>query len=82
MFFTYVGAIIELIMFAMIVCYRVTNIEKQKDRFSSELNKKIKEMSELKMTALQSRMDPHFLYNSLNSINNFVLQNDPEKASE
>jgi LytS/YehU family sensor histidine kinase len=27
-------------------------------------------------------MDPHFLYNSLNSINNFVLQNDIEKASD
>jgi LytS/YehU family sensor histidine kinase len=39
-------------------------------------------MSDLKMTALQSQMDPHFLYNSLNSINNFVLQNDIEKASD
>ncbi|NNC69933.1 MAG: histidine kinase [Flavobacteriaceae bacterium] len=82
MFFTYVGAIIELIMFALIVAFRVTQLENQKDRFSADLNDKIKEMSELKMTALQSRMDPHFLYNSLNSINNFVLQNDVEKASD
>lgn len=82
MFFTYAGAIIELGIFALIVGSRVANLEKEKMQFSEELAKKIQEMSELKMTALQSRMDPHFLYNSLNSINNFVLQNDPEKASD
>ena len=82
MFFTYAGATIELVMFALIVGYRVTHLEKQKDRYSEELAEKTKQMSELRMTALQSRMDPHFLYNSLNSINNFVLQNDAEKASD
>ena len=82
MFFTYLGTTIELIMFALIVGHRVTSIEGSKNAVELELSEKIQEMSELKMTALQSRMDPHFLYNSLNSINNFVLQNDAEKASD
>jgi len=64
------------------VGYRVTDLEIEKKQIASELQEKIEEMADLKMTALQSRMDPHFLYNSLNSINNFVLQNDAEKASD
>ena len=82
MFFTYIGATIELMMFALIVGFRVTRLESQKVQFAEELTQKTEEMADLKMTALQSRMDPHFLYNSLNSINNFVLQNDAEKASD
>ena len=57
-------------------------IEKKKIELEGKLFLQIKEMSELKMTVLQTQMDPHFLYNSLNSINNFVLQNDIEKASD
>ncbi len=82
MFFTYIGTTIELIMFALIVGYRVTDLEIEKQQVMLDLQQKVEEMADLKMTALQSRMDPHFLYNSLNSINNFVLQNDAEKASD
>ncbi|MFT3701672.1 MAG: histidine kinase [Agriterribacter sp.] len=38
--------------------------------------------AELKMQALRAQMNPHFIYNSLGSINLFILQNDQEKASE
>jgi LytS/YehU family sensor histidine kinase len=27
-------------------------------------------------------MNPHFIFNSLNSINNFILKNESEQASE
>jgi len=81
-FFTYMGAIIETTMFAAIIGLQSkVSLRKHKEA-EALLAIKTKEMGDLKMTALQSQMDPHFLYNSLNSINNFVLQNDVEKASD
>lgn len=38
--------------------------------------------SELEMQVLRAQMSPHFIFNSLNSINRFILQNNKEQASE
>ncbi len=38
--------------------------------------------SELEMQALRAQMNPHFIFNSLNAINRFILQNNRAQASE
>jgi LytS/YehU family sensor histidine kinase len=38
--------------------------------------------SELEMEALRSQMNPHFIFNCLNAINHFILNNEAETASD
>jgi hypothetical protein len=48
------------------------------ERTKSEFQQKT---SELEMQALRAQMNPHFIFNSLNSINRFILQNNKLQAS-
>ena len=59
-----------------IINYRQRKIE-NKERAKTELNKKIAEME---MKALRSQMNPHFIFNSMNAIQQYITQNDPFTA--
>ncbi|MEO1434126.1 MAG: histidine kinase [Bacteroidota bacterium] len=40
-----------------------------------------KRLATVEMTALRAQMNPHFLFNSLNSIKGFIIDNDTKEAS-
>jgi sensor histidine kinase YesM len=40
-----------------------------------------KQLNELENKALRSQMNPHFIFNSLNSINSYIIKNKPDEAS-
>ncbi|QEC41142.1 sensor histidine kinase [Pseudobacter ginsenosidimutans] len=53
-------------------------------RIRQEQNKSATQnrINELEQLALRSQMNPHFIFNCLNSIQNFLLQNNFEKTNE
>lgn len=73
-------AIVGLSLLAIIYVwyqYRIQQI-KEKEALKTAFNKQI---AEVEMTALRAQMNPHFLFNCLNSIKLFIMENDTDAAS-
>ena len=56
---------------------RVQQIRRE-EQMKAAFNKKL---AEVEIAALRSQMNPHFLFNCLNSINRFIQRNEPDAAS-
>ena len=87
------GIIILLLLAAIIFRNIILKRRNEKQRLEHELElqrlessktkmKLQQEATELEMQALRAQMNPHFIFNSLNSINRFILQNNRTQASE
>jgi LytS/YehU family sensor histidine kinase len=63
--------------------YRITQLLKEERLLREQEQLKAgfqKKLSEMEMQALRAQMNPHFIFNCLNSINRFILKNEPEAA--
>ena len=67
-----------VIMFAGLI-YALFRYRLDKERKQHEIKQKT---AELEMQVLRAQMNPHFIFNSLNSINLFILENNKRSASE
>jgi tetratricopeptide (TPR) repeat protein len=69
-----------LLLFAL----RANRLQKKLFAKEKELQKKEmeKRMFELEQTALRAQMNPHFIFNSLNSVQRFVINNDAEGVNQ
>ncbi|GAB4040584.1 two-component regulator propeller domain-containing protein [Spirosoma gilvum] len=75
-FRTLIGLLIGGIVVA-VMRWRVATLDERNrlDLQIAELKLKDLQIAELKLKALQSQMNPHFLFNSLNSVQNYLLTN-------
>ncbi|MBN9382308.1 MAG: histidine kinase [Chitinophagaceae bacterium] len=72
----FLGLILAAIAGSVILINRV---RLQRERKESSLREKIMESE---MSALRSQMNPHFIFNTLNSINSYIIENKKDEASD
>jgi hypothetical protein len=64
-----------LVLFFSSILYIFLRIERKK-------NENIKALNEIKQQAINAQMNPHFISNSMNAIQNFILKNDKKEANK
>ncbi|MBD2753583.1 histidine kinase [Spirosoma sp. BT704] len=74
--------IISLVVLLALTGYIARWREKQRTNQQREKSELRERIAASEMKALRSQMNPHFLYNSLNAIRLFVLQNDSDNADK
>lgn len=83
----FIGGFILTTLLAGLIIY-ITRQRLKNQKLLAEKDKEIKEvnfrqqLSELEMKALRAQINPHFLYNCMNSINRMILEKENEMASQ
>ncbi|MEL6654297.1 MAG: histidine kinase, partial [Bacteroidota bacterium] len=73
-----VSSLLAIIMITLFSFRRIRNVKKRE----AEKRYLQKKLTELEQQALGAMMNPHFIFNTLNSIQHFFNQNDPAEANE
>lgn len=73
------AVLISLLLAIFIAFFIYKTTDAKKKRSEASLKQKI---AEVKMQVLRAQMNPHFIFNSLNSIENFMMQNEKWLASD
>jgi LytS/YehU family sensor histidine kinase len=74
--FISLGSVTILLLIWLVVYLRSQSIKKY-ERQRTELSERI---SEFEMKALRAQMNPHFIFNVINSIQNYILDNNVDAA--
>ncbi len=80
LFYTILLVFISLATF-LLYKRRLNNIKKENAKENAKLALE-KEIDKQKLANLKSQMNPHFLFNAMNTIQSFIYQNNTEKATE
>lgn len=81
----YIGGIILLLLFLFFIIRDFKNRQKANAAIASEKIKRqkteaIHKMAELELQSLRAQLNPHFMFNSLNAIQELVLMEDYERS--
>ncbi len=69
------------LLVGVVVRYRYKNLQRQ-NVLKAEQQRLKKEVYKSKIAAIRSQMNPHFMFNALNTIQEFIITNQREIASE
>jgi hypothetical protein len=70
--------ILVIVALYLLFYFRLKQI-KRKEEVKTIFNKKL---AQLEMKALRSQMNPHFIFNAINSIQNYIVKNDRRTAQD
>ncbi len=84
-----IGACLETVLLSFALGFRIKELEQQKQRSELQALEQTNrfqglelDMVRTKLMALQSQMNPHFIFNALNSVQHSVLQKDLKRSKQ
>jgi LytS/YehU family sensor histidine kinase len=74
--------IIKILLSVLVVFSIVLLVWKWRERLQFRKEQQQRRLRELELTAIRSQMNPHFLFNCLNSVQNLIQQNRSHEANQ